>query len=194
MVGSSALQVIVFQPNSAVFRAAPRICICEHCKVSYGSRELFGDYQLSTQTLNKVSTRANFLPESSDKAVDESDQRDEFVMPGTICAVAADSKSSRTIWFISISDEVISKQDVPDGAVTIPKGLKYFRGFFLEESKAVKDGVLYSLNKKRETFFYRELIVYPFVQFESQKNGYFHPNKKLVETLNYVEASQLQAL
>ena len=73
--------------------------------------------------------RANFLPESSDKAVDESDHRDEFVTPSTICAVAADGKSSQNIWFISrrsyfISDEVISKQDVSDGAVTIPKGLK----------------------------------------------------------------------
>ena len=45
--GSSAFQVIVFQPNSAVFRAAPRICLCEHCKVSYGSCELFGDMSLA---------------------------------------------------------------------------------------------------------------------------------------------------
>ena len=49
--GSSSFQVMLFKPNSAIIRAASRICICDLCKVDYGSCKLFQDYTLQVQIL-----------------------------------------------------------------------------------------------------------------------------------------------
>ena len=42
--GSSKFQVAVFTPDSRSFRAAIRLCICNSCKVEYGSCNFFETY------------------------------------------------------------------------------------------------------------------------------------------------------
>ena len=45
--GSSSFHALVFKPNSRAFRASTRLCVCDDCKVEYGSCKLFKDYTLT---------------------------------------------------------------------------------------------------------------------------------------------------
>ena len=74
----------------------------------------------------------------------------------------------------------------------VAEGMKFFRGFYLEQNKPVKNGVLYHLNSKRETFIYCESVVYPFIQFEARKNGFFLHNNELVDIITFVQAYHLK--
>ena len=42
--GSSNFQVMVFRPNNDIIRASNRLCLCDQCKVEYGSCDNFNDY------------------------------------------------------------------------------------------------------------------------------------------------------
>ena len=64
----------------------------------------------------------------------------------------------------------------------------------MEEVHSLKDGVLFKMDKKRKTFFFKERIVYPLVLFQERKNGYFLSNTELVEILKHVEENGLTIL
>ena len=50
--GSNKFQIIVFRPNSYNLREAPRLWLCEQCKVNYGDCDLFSDFPLSVIEIN----------------------------------------------------------------------------------------------------------------------------------------------
>jgi len=105
--GSSTFQVMLFQPDVDTIKAAPRLCLCEECKLDYGCCEIFTDYHLVVQDLNKVSLRSSFVqPMSEDHESHEDNHSADFLPPGTICAVAADDKSNDTVWFVKIVNEL----------------------------------------------------------------------------------------
>ena len=190
--GSSSFQIILFTPNSTVLKAASRICICEKCLLNYGSCSLFHEYSITVQELNKVSLRSNFdvdFEENNWPAVNS------FILPNSICAIAADTSSVNTVWFVKIIvDEIEADHDMGDDyGHTVATGVSFFTGNFLEEMYAVKDGCYYKMCKK-DTFIFKESIVYPFVQFQPRKKGYFLPNTDLVEILNYIEQNGLASL
>ena len=56
--GSSQFQVMVFKPDMSIL-AAPRLCICDLCKQSYGSCSLFETYHLDVQNLKSTTLRSN---------------------------------------------------------------------------------------------------------------------------------------
>ena len=122
---------------------------CELCISDYGSCSLFEEFQLSVQSLNKVSLRDNFLPEDISNYEGFAE---DFILPDTFCAIAADNNSPDTVWFIQIikEDEAVSEV-MDDFGHMVAEGMKFFRGFYLEQNKPVKNGVLYHLNSKRES-------------------------------------------
>ena len=120
----------------------------------------------------------------------QQDYQQDFVLPDTYCAVAADKSSPETLWFIKVitlhdaSDE--TKTD--EWGITIPPGQQKIEGTFVVKNSACSDGDIYKPNKKK-TFFYPESVVYPCVQFKSKKDGLLLTNEEYVEILNFVERS-----
>ena len=45
--------------------------------------------------------------------------------------------------------------------------------------------------KKKENFFFKETVVYPFVQFEETKKGHFITMQQFTDIINYVEYNGL---
>ena len=73
-----------------------------------------------------------------------------------------------------------------DYLITIAAGQQYIEGNFLERQEMAKKGYYYKLQKKK-VYFYKESIVYSFVQLKESKKGLFLSNEEYVVILNYVE-------
>ena len=209
MRGSSKFQVMVFSPDR-VIRAAPRLCICDMCKIKYGSCSIFTSYPLERNMMNKVSLRSNEKDESSDEEKghdDDSDEDDDeedsspensenndFLIPGTICVVRAYSKTDK-IWFFKINDEVVDADEysTDDSNHTVHPGQNYYSGNFLEQTNFSKKGRSFKVSKKVD-FVYRTSIVYPLVEFESRKDELFLPDQDYVGIMIYLEQNGFNAL
>ena len=82
---------MVFTPNSEYIKAATRLCICENCKLDYGSCPLFKSYELQVGLLKEPLLRSDNIEVSNTIKPASSD----FFLPaGSVCAVAAESKCS----------------------------------------------------------------------------------------------------
>ena len=95
--GSSLFQVMVFTPHSNVIKASPRLCLCDKCKVQYGSCSLFEDCVLCVQMKKVSSLRSEHLEfEGQDFETNErSEVVREYLQEGTICAIAAATKQKK---------------------------------------------------------------------------------------------------
>ena len=98
----------------------------------------------------------------------------EFILPGSIFAIAADRKSTDTIWFVYIVDvkEVIDQKLESYGHAKPPchmfvraRYLDWKNGGHQERAKGETD--------VEELFLYKESIVYPLVNIEQKKDHYF---------------------
>lgn len=90
----------MFTPGKTTIRGAPRLCLCKEFMDNYGSCKLFREYEMIVHQLNKTSLRSETV--TAGLPTDEDDEDDEivnFLVPGTICAVAANVSSSDTVWF-----------------------------------------------------------------------------------------------
>ena len=205
--GSAKCQVILFCPDSDM-RASPRLCTCDQCMVSCGSCSLFKSYSLEMTSLNKISTRSQYLGPDSDHSDDDSDTGDcdengdneigncdDFLVANTICAVAAGDSTTDTIWFFKILDEIISTDDyiTDDYRHIVHTGQGYFEGYFLEEVNSNSKGRNFKLVPKI-AFVFRKSIVYPLVQFEERKDKLFITIQDYVEILYYIEEKGLASL
>ena len=92
---SSQFQVIAFTPNHSYIRTANRLCICQQCKLDYGSCDLFKLYELSVTKLKETTLRSKTPSDSSCPQ----ETAKELLLPGRICAIA-DTKSTDMIWFV----------------------------------------------------------------------------------------------
>ena len=189
--GSDSFQVMVFTPHSRTFKAASYLCMCEECKQEYGSCDLFSSYDLKTFELKKIFLRSDVLPAptSSDDNHEEIFPSD-FLLPDTYCAVAPDLESNPTndsVWFIKVKDTFTAKVSMTDDYDhTIPVGSDYIEGQFMEKIDSNTKGYIYKLTKKK-TFFYKETVVLPYVQFSSTKKGLLLAMAEFVDVLNLVE-------
>ena len=118
----------------------------------------------------------------------------EFLIADTYCAVRPDKTSSDSLWFIKVKDSCETNVEVVDdyGNIVAP-GLSYIEGRFMEKVDILSKGYLYKLSKKR-TFFFKESVVYPFVQFAGHKKGFLLSAEEYVEILNYVESNGLSCI
>ena len=101
--GSARFQVAVFKPGLKSFRAAPYLCLCEHCKNDYGSCDLFFDVEPTVAQLSEKSLRSQM---NNDEAIEQEDDTImDFAPIDSLCAIPADEKTSRTVEFIKITDQ-----------------------------------------------------------------------------------------
>ena len=184
--GSDSFQVMFFKPNSTTFKASPYLCICEECLADYGSCSSFSSYEPQVCLLKKIQLRSEILPfEGHNEEVD--DGSEDFLLPDTYCAVAPDRSSPDSLWFIKVKDSFqASVQMTDDYGNIIALGLNYIEGKFMDKVDTLAEGFLYKLSKKK-TYFFKESVVYPFVQFTANKKGFLLSMAEYVEILCYVE-------
>ena len=113
IAGSSSFQVILFRPHSIPIKAAQHLCLCDTCKIEYGSCPLFCEYEIIIQELNKTSLSSDNALEEPVIADEDDDKRlTAFLLPGSIRAIVADTKSIDTVWFVKIVCEQETEEDV----------------------------------------------------------------------------------
>ena len=108
-------------------------------------------------------------------------------MPGCICAIAADDKSTDTIWFVKIIERCeTDKQCTNDYGHTVAQGNEYFSGKYLERESETRHKRSFK-EMKKTMFFYRTSVVYPFVNFEKSKNLFHITKTEYCDVLSYIE-------
>ena len=103
----------------------------------------------------------------------------EFFLASDFCALAADSKSSDTVWFVKIEEERIGPA-TDDYGIKIPDGCKYLQGKFLEKVTESNEKLTFKLMQKT-ICFYPESVVYPFVNFYEENRNYIIGNTNFCE-------------
>jgi hypothetical protein len=93
---------------------------------------------------------------------------------------------------VSESNYVADKNTVDDHGIKIPFRYSYIKGYCLESAPpyTTKTHHTYTLSKK-STFFYKEAVVYPYVQVEIRKNKFRLSNEEYVVVDNYITANGL---
>lgn len=85
----------------------------------------------------------------------------EFVMLGSVCAIAPSEKLSYTLWFVKIKNQEETSEEtviVGYGNKIIPSQ-NYFTGKYLEKDLRKKQ-----IQLTKSAFIYKASIVYPFVK------------------------------
>ena len=172
--GPNEFQVIVFYPKTTTVRAAKHLYICDSCRQDYDSCSLFQNYDLVVENLNKINLQSNY----DHKNINDGVERDEettyhnyILLPVSVCVIAADNKSIDAVWFVQIIGKFNSPENVIDDyGHTASTGEKYMLGQFLEQVHDQITREKYKLMHKKKMIFYRESIVYPFVNM-SEING-----------------------
>ena len=82
----------------------------------------------------------------------------------SVCAVAADTNSVNTVWFVKIFEELVAEEDVVDDyGQKVNKGFAHFKGHYTEETKSVKDGCFYKVEdqtrKGKHSSLNKELFI-----------------------------------
>ena len=93
IVGSEDFQVVLFIPGSEIFKASPHLSLCDLCVLMYGSSKRFKEYEYIVKQLKSTLLRLQIL-KTFDQNDDIPKNNNDFVVPGTICAIAAFSKSN----------------------------------------------------------------------------------------------------
>ena len=131
--------------------------------------------------LNQVSVWSGIKEANTNEKVTETAH--EFLLAGTFCALAADSKLSDTVWFMKIEEEEEGRGPATDDyGIKILDGCKYLQGKFLEKVTKSNKKLTFKL-MKRTTYFYPESIVYPFVNFYEENGNYIIANTDFCEIL-----------
>ena len=81
-------------------------------------------------------------------------------MPGCICAIAADDKSTDTVWFVKIAERSeADKKCTNDYGHTVRQGNEYFSGKYLEWENETRHKTSFKEMKKKQCSF-TELVLY----------------------------------
>ena len=190
--GSAKFQAVVINPNSNIIKASPRLCACEKCLDGYGSCHLFTDYELVSHQLNQVSLRSNFETyDTANQNEKQGNNVNKILHIDSVVAVAADDNSPDTFWFVIIEGEE-DQRDTPTKdqyGNQVPAGQPFLTGRYLERGRHPN---IYC-RSKRTLYFYKESIVYPFVQAQETKKGFLVSDIEFCEILKYVESNNLSS-
>ena len=132
---STLFQVILFKLNTAHILAASRLCLCSECKIEYGSCDLFKHYTINVKHLKKATLRSSTVAENTTDNADASIKKavNDFLVPAYICAIAADDKSTDTVWLVKIIERCEADKQCTDVyGHTVAQGNEYFSGKYLE--------------------------------------------------------------
>ena len=197
ITGSSKFRVCVFRPNQTM-KASTRICLCELCQVEYGSCELFVEYPIVYSNGNNISLRSSFkdyigMEEEPDAENEEEHEEEDALQLGTVVALAADVKAIEAFHLIEITaEENIAPYDEKDKwGNHVKSGQLHLRGLFFERESGSQ--TRYKKIKK-EAFFFRESVVYAFVQIVARKKGYELTSEEFVQINSYIQNSWLCAI
>ena len=197
--GSALWHVMIFKPGQAYFVASPRLCICDECASNYGSCALFTRYELDVCELRDIPLRSDdHVPIEK---VGESED-DGFIVPGMYVALRADdtddddttNKSNDMFWLVKITavNQVNTEENVEDSYhYIIPKGTIFFTGHFLERITIGKRYTSYKLEKDKFTHFYKESVVFPFVNITEGKKCLILKDEDYTDILVYIEQQGL---
>ena len=181
IVGSSDFHVAIFTPNADHFKASPRLCLCNQCMVNYGSCSLFQPYKLQAQVINVPVLRNDISPPM--EILDQNEEVNEFVRVGTYVAIAA-RRSEGAVWVVDpfwiIKVTEVNRID--------EKGQVHLAGHFLEKNdrRTTAKKMVFDLSKKL-SFFFKESILYPYVNIEEGKSGLALEMTDYTDILYYVE-------
>ena len=151
---------------------------------------LFSSYQIRSHQLNKVCLRSK-LTESVSSSHDDEGKYD-FIIPQRSVAVAAGDNSLDPMWFIKVLEvDCCGNGKDGDGYGNIPVSLNFIKGHFMEKSVFSNSKYqTYKLSRKK-TFFYKESVVYSYVNFEQNKKSFNLKMDEYAEILNFGEKKQL---
>ena len=195
-------------PDSDDIKTAPYLSVCEQCIVDYGSCSLFKVLELNSTTndCRKACTRKDAEErDDEDKDENQSDDEDEgeseteYHASDTVCTVAADQNSFDPFYFIYIIGSDVAEFDVMDDINhLIKKDQHYISGYYLEKHFDTTKGKTYSVNTKKNVFFYKESIVHPFVNFVKNQNGkrktMFISNEDYCEVIYFLEETKMSMI
>ena len=194
IAGSSKFQATVFRPHQRM-KASPRICLCKECQVEYGSCQLFKEYDITINHLKKICLRSTFADRigaealEDDESIDD-DETTEVLIKDSIVALAAGTNARETFYLIKITEEEreASTAETDEWGTNITGGQLHLRGQFFETESGYDRR--YKLLKK-EAIFFRESVVYPFVQMEAKNNYYELSADEYMQITRYIENSRL---
>ena len=141
----------------------------------------------------------NFEAQESEE---ESEVVHEYLQEGTICAIAAGKNSTYLLWFIKIASEREAMEDITDDyGHFIKGGTRYYPGNFLESRGPCREefegkklqGEKFQLMEKN-TFFFKESVVYAFTPFKEIKGFYAISMKDYCDILTFVDSSGMASL
>ena len=178
-----------FKPGQSFFLAAPRLCICKQCCNEYGSCEHFSRYDLQQHELRSIPLLSGAQPPT--EIISEEDVGG-FVTPDSYVALAAHHTSNDNIWFAKVRKINLcsTREEVDDYGNSIPAGTIYFCGNFLERDTVGMKSVTYKLSHKT-TYFYKESVIFPYVNFDEGKKGCVFTNEDYTDILVYIEHNGL---
>ena len=141
----------------------------------------FKRYELDIVLLKKATLRNDI--DKEDHFISE-----DFLFPGTICAIAASETSQDSVWFIRIDSE---KQEALELLTDyyghcISSGQKYVAGKYLEKVGAKKQCQTYEWMQKN-VYFFKENMIYLFVNFQARKDVYSISDFEDCEVIEYAE-------
>ena len=122
------------------------------------------------QELNTINIRR--AEEPPPEVVGE-EEVNEFIMPDSIVAVAAPKKSINTFWLIKVVEvnRVCHTKEIDSYQHEIAPGMVHLRGHFLERDEKHSNTKTYVYNLSKDiTYFFKESILYPYVNIEEENN------------------------
>ena len=114
----------------------------------------------------------------------------DFLLPGSTCAVAASSTSVDSIGLYF--PQCMTQNVVVDNyGHMFPPWDGYLAGHYLEKVKSTSKGHVYKMSSNKKICFYKEIVLYPFVQLAPLKNNLFLTAANFVDSLSYVQHTGL---
>lgn len=173
--------------------ASPRICICEECHKDYGACNLFARYDIDERELREIPLRSH--DNIPFEAIGE-EKDDGFIQPNSYVALRADNSTDHgdMIWLVKVADinkmnNMKSEEDSYHNV--IPKGTLFFSGHFLERLNVEKRSTTYKLVDNKITYFYKESVIFPFVNIVESKKGLVLSDEDYTDILIYIEQQGL---
>ena len=120
-----------------------------------------------------------------------------FAEKGTICAIPADSQSTETVHFVEIvGHEINTTPNITlkdDWGQPISPGQRHIEGSYTTTCNIREKRTVYARDDRR-VFFFKECIVYPFVQHTVVQGGIVVSNIELCEIIDFVQSTGMRAL
>ena len=154
--------------------------------------QLFLEFGLNVRQLKKNIFRSASVVENK---TENGEVHKDFVIPGSLCAIAASENSPDTVWFVKINsaEDVAENNMINDFGNTIVHHHKFFQAKYLEKLIEKKYSQVYK-EKRKIAYIHKTSIVYPFVDFKEEKHKYMIDNNELCEVIAYVEHFVLASL